>query len=178
VTRNWIRALACVALASAALATSCASKPDDSSEPRLVLGPVDPTTYETMVQPVFERRCGSIDCHGQLPRGLRVYGANGLRLPNDKGLVPGGGATTHDETYATYASIVALQPDRMNAFLLKTSRTPGDAYDLIVLSKALAIERHRGGPSLNKGEAAEQCIVRWLLGQPAQDLCTAGARPP
>jgi hypothetical protein len=164
--------IACGSLAIVA----CASAPDDSSEPRLVVAAADQTAYETIVHPVVQRRCGSIDCHGQLPRGLRVYGENGLRLANASGNTPGNGATTVEEARATYLSILALEPERTNTFLLSTQRSAEGAYDLTFLSKALELERHRGGASLAKGEPAEQCLVRWLVGAAATDACTAAMR--
>ncbi|MDB5217909.1 MAG: hypothetical protein JWO86_5836 [Myxococcaceae bacterium] len=161
-----------------ASAGGCASTPDDATTPKLALGPLDIDAYVALVHPVIERRCGSLDCHGQLPRGLRVYGQTGLRLPNDVGLVPGGGATTLAEKRATYDSIVGLQPERTNELLLKEPRTPADAYQLSVLTKATALERHRGGPSLQRGEPAEQCIVTWLVGHTDTMLCVTGAKSP
>lgn len=160
------------------VAAACASTPDDATTAKLALGPLAPDDYDALVHPVLERRCGSIDCHGALPRGLRVYGETGLRLPNDAGLVPGGGATTLAEKRATYDSIVALQPERTNALLLKEPRTAADAYQLSLLTKATATERHRGGASVVRGEPAEQCIVTWLAGHADATLCATGAKSP
>jgi hypothetical protein len=157
---------------------ACASRPDDSSVPKLAVASLDVDSYTSLVQPVFERRCGSLDCHGQLPRGLRVYGEIGLRLPNDAGLVPGGGATTPEEALATYQSIMGLQPEKMDAFLLTPGRTQTDAYQLLILTKGTAIERHRGGPAIQRGEPAEQCIVTWLLGSADPGLCATGGASP
>ncbi len=173
-----IASLVAGAIALVVVMAACASKPDDASTAKLALGPLSPDDYATLVHPVIERRCGSIDCHGSLPRGLRVYGETGLRLPNDAGLVPGGGATTLEEKRATYDSIVGLQPERTNDLLLKDPRTPADAYQLSLLTKGTATERHRGGPSLQRGEPAEQCIVTWLIGHADPMLCASGAKSP
>lgn len=159
-----------------ALVAACAASPDDSEEPRLEVAGADQATYESIVHPIVSRKCGSIDCHGQLPRGLRVYGKAGLRLPNSAGLTPDDGETTPDEAHATYLSILSLEPERMNEFLLSTPRTAEGAYELTFLSKALERERHRGGASLAKGEPAEQCITRWLIGQPAAEACAAALK--
>ena len=88
------------------------------------------------------------------------------------------GTTTPDEINANYASIVGLQPEKINEFLAKSPRTSDDAYQLIILAKPLELEKHKGGPALTKGEPAEQCIIAWLVGtrvDPA--LCAAGAKP-
>ena len=160
---------------------SCATEPDDGSTPKQGVSDIDPAGYYAVVQPVFERRCGSTDCHGQLPRGLRVYGASGLRLDGATGAprlrgdetVP----TTHDEARATYVSILGLQPELTDALARKSPRTPDDAYTLLVLTKPLALERHRPGAALLKGEPAERCIVSWLVGSVDAASCSAGALP-
>src|SRR5262245_21697830 len=72
----------------------------------------DPGKFRTAgVSTVFEKRCGSLDCHASLARNMRIYSSRGLRLPNDAGLVPGGGDTTLDESTANYQSILALEPE-------------------------------------------------------------------
>ena len=161
----------------AASAVSCASSPDDSKQPRLVVDSADPAAFRLGVDAVFERRCASLDCHGTDARGLRLYSANGLRLPNDQGNAPGIGPTTAEEINANYASVVGLQPEKMNAFLEKVPRTADDAYQLIILTKPLDLERHKGGAALSKGEPAEQCIVTWLTGKADQTLCAKGSAP-
>jgi hypothetical protein len=155
----------------------CASTPDDGSRPELTVTDLDRNAYQSFVQPVMERHCGSLDCHGKLPRGLRVYGEDSLRLPNDAGLTVGNGKTTADEAQATYVSIIGLQPEKMDEFARKSPRTSDDAYGLLLLSKPLAIERHRPGASLRKGEPAERCITSWLIGAVDTAACAAGAPP-
>ena len=170
----------------AAAAVACASTPDDSKDPTLAVGAppgvpsgADPTTFRTNVNAVFERRCASLDCHGSLGRGMRLYSSNGLRLPNEAGLLPGSGSTSADEINSNYASIVGLEPEKTNDFLAKSPRTPDDAYQLDILAKPLGLEKHKGGPALSKGEPAEQCIVTWLIGTPLDPaLCVQGATPP
>lgn len=160
-------------LASLLSLVGCASSPDDGSEPRLPVATLDVEAYASLVQPVLEKKCGSLDCHGQLPRGLRVYGMNGLRLPNDTGNVPGVGVTTAAETRATYVSVVGLEPEKLDALVGTQPRSRDDAYRLLLLAKPLAIERHRGGVSLRKGEPAEQCLLSWVLGRTDAAACEA-----
>src|SRR4029077_17724720 len=71
-----------------------------------ILAP-DQTEFTT-VSPVFERRCGTLDCHVQAGRPLRIFSGLGLRLPNDAGDTPGQGATTPDEIVANYRSVIGL----------------------------------------------------------------------
>jgi len=153
------------------LVAACAVEPDDGSRPKQGVSDIDPTGYAAAVQPVMERHCGSTDCHGKLPRGLQVYGQSGLRLANATG------PTTKDEARATYVSILGLQPEQTDALARKSPRTPDDAYKLLLLEKPLAIERHRPGAELRKGEPAEKCIVSWLVGGIDAASCADGAKP-
>ena len=109
------------------------------------------------VSTVFERRCGSLDCHGAVARNMRIYSANGLRLENDAGLRPGQGDTTLDEITANYQSILTLEPERSNEVI-----AGADPYELLVVKKPLELEKHKGGPVIKKGDDAETCIVGWL----------------
>ena len=152
---------------------ACASTPDDASAPRLTVAELDRDTYAVAVHPVVERKCGSIDCHGQLPRGLRVYGKNGLRLPNDAGNVPGMGPTSLEEARATYVSIVGLEPEKTNELVRQQPRSSEDGYRLLLLAKPLTLERHRGGANLRKGEPAEQCLLSWVLGHTDTASCAS-----
>lgn len=180
--RTWM-----VLAASAAFA-SCAQAPDKNAtfsvaaEAPVAPQGADPAPFNLVVNSVFERRCGSIDCHGNTARGLRIYSALGLRLPNDAGIAPGVGETTLEEVSANYASVLALQPEKMRDFLSKSPRTPDDAYQLLILSKPLGPtqggERHKGGAALGRGDAAEQCIVTWLIGTTDQAKCSLGSKPP
>lgn len=154
------------------LIAACASTPDASSSPKLGVAEIDLPTYTASVQPVVERRCGSVDCHGTLPRGLRVYGKNSLRLANDAGAIVGTGDTTPEEARTTYQSILGLEPEKTDRFAAKSPRTAEDAYDLLFLAKPLAIERHRPGASLKRGEPAERCMTSWLLGTVDATACT------
>lgn len=126
------------------------------------------------VTTVFERRCGSLDCHGTISRNMRVYSSRGLRLPNDAGLSVGQGDTSTDEVTATYQSLLTLEPEEMNKVI------EGAAPDhLLILNKPLALERHKGGQVIRRGDDAERCIESWLtndLLKPIdKDACTRAA---
>ncbi len=154
----------------------CASAPSDGSTRT---DPVDPAVFQLYVSPVFERRCGTLDCHGSPARGLRLYGSNGLRLANDNGVVAGEGTTTQAELKANYASVVGFEPEQM-ALVRKGE---ADVYSLLILKKPIRDttaggERHKGGVALVKGDPAEQCITSWLEGTTKTDLCARGSRQP
>jgi hypothetical protein len=110
------------------------------------------------VTTVFEKRCGSLDCHGSNARNLRIYSSGGLRLPNEGGLAPGQGATTIDESTANYQSIVNLEPEQTNEVIVNKA----DPHTLLVLKKPLELEHHKGGPAITRGDDSETCIVSWF----------------
>jgi hypothetical protein len=121
------------------------------------------------VSVVLERRCGTLDCHGQVGRPLRIYGQYGLRFKGDAGSVPGVQSTTATEHEANYQSVIGLQPELM------TEVVQGNAppEDLMLLRKPLQLERHKGGAVFVDGDDAETCLRSWLAGQTNFTACTA-----
>lgn len=169
-----------LALAFAALATgavtatlvACSGAPDTSATTEVAapdynqfIGKgIDPTKQAS---PSFllEQRCGTLDCHGQVGRALRIYGQDGLRFVTDAGTAPGMGGTTDIEHTANYQSVIGLQPELM------TEVVQGNAPPtvLLLLRKPLQLERHKGGQVFQgAGDAAYDCIVSWLSGQGTQ----------
>ncbi len=159
----------------AVLVAACSTAPQ-SSDRYTLTGPLpsDFTASTGGVDAVFERHCGSFDCHGNIARPLRIYSQNGLRIPNEAGILPGSAPTTPDEVTANYRSVIAVEPETMN-LVVKNS---GDPYSLLILKKPLMIENHKGGPVMNKGDDAEKCISSWISGKTDKTACTNGALPP
>ncbi len=138
--------------------TSCASPPDNKRFTE-ILQPDFPT-YKDFVDPYLQRRCGTLDCHGQPGRAYRLYGFTGFRLYNlDAGLVSGQQPTTPEEVLANYQAAVALEPEEMSR-LMATQGT--DPNKLLLLRKALRIERHKGGPAMAEDDPGYRCVVAWL----------------
>jgi hypothetical protein len=155
VVRPVLAIAATVAVVS--VATSCTVAAKDTID-RKVSTRASPGSFRTNgVSTVFEKRCGSLDCHGSLSRNMRIYSSSGLRLPNDAGLTPGNGATTLDEITANYHSIMTVEPEQTNVVA-----EGGDPYSLLILKKPLLIEHHKGGQTLRRGDDAELCISSWL----------------
>lgn len=137
---------------------SACSPPPKGELEREVSTRASPGSFRTAgVSKVFEKRCGSLDCHGSAARNMRIYSSQGLRLPNDAGLGPGAGDTTQDEITANYHSILTLEPEETNKVILG-----GDPYKLLVVKKPLELEKHKGGQTIRRGDDAERCIVSWL----------------
>jgi hypothetical protein len=126
------------------------------------------------VEAVLERRCGSLDCHGQMGRSLRIFGHYGLRLiAQDASNTPGVQTTTPTELVANYQSVLGVQPELMTA-VVQGNAPP---TSLLLLRKPLQLERHKGGPVFVQGDNAYNCIVSWLAGNTVFQACALAAAP-
>jgi len=138
--------------------------------------PFDPLGFSP-VSAVVERRCGTLDCHGQTARPLRLYGQYGLRRPelpdspnveNYAEYYSGGKEpTTLAELEDNYRSILALEPEKMALVFAKTA----DPETLTLVRKARLREKHKGGLLWNKGEPGDVCVTNWLVGNTDTTQC-------
>ncbi|HXN34286.1 MAG TPA: hypothetical protein VN894_20635 [Polyangiaceae bacterium] len=126
------------------------------------------------VHTFLERRCGTLDCHGQTGRPFRLFSMGGLRLPNDAGLLSGMGADSAMEIYANYQSLVGLQPELTTA-VVDGSEPP---TVLLVVAKPLALQTHKGGPVLARGDSGDLCLESWLSGKIDTRACTDATAVP
>jgi hypothetical protein len=110
-------------------------------------------------------RCGTLDCHGQVGRNLRLYGYGGLRLSASE--TPNADPTTNQELDACYASLVGLEPETLSEVV--TLRA--DPNQLSLVRKMRGIERHKGGQQSRQGDALDRCVVRWLTAQSDPAAC-------
>lgn len=164
---NAVRtALACSILGGAAAllaSTGCGASPDENRA--TVLLEPDFETYKQHVDGYLNRRCGTLDCHGQPGRAYRVYGQRGLRLYDyfaEEGggsLVSGVEATTEAEQRANYQAILGLEPEEMNRVVATQGEDPNK---LLFLRKPLLIERHKGGQAMAKDDPGYRCVLAWL----------------
>ena len=122
------------------------------------------------VSTFMEKRCGSLDCHGQVGRPLRLYSANGLRKNLVKG-VRDTRATQPDELLENYYATVGLEPEDIS--LARVSN--GTYTDFLLLKKPLGIEgrgvRHKGGPVLRVTDPGFECLVSWIEGTANKAKC-------
>jgi hypothetical protein len=110
--------------------------------------------------------CGTLDCHGQAGRNLRLYGGHGLRLASADD--PGGKPTTHAEYHATYWSTIGLEPEILDQVV----REGGASSDrLMMVRKARGEVKHKGGTLMQSGDGLDRCLQRWLAGQPDDAIC-------
>jgi len=107
----------------------------------------------------LENQCGGLDCHGQVGRPLRIYSTNGLRLPNDAGLVPGSGFVSSDELFANFSAAVNVEPAEMT----RVVQGLDPPTQLLLVKKPLGLERHKGGTRIVMGDDMYTCLTSWLL---------------
>jgi hypothetical protein len=163
--------------------TACEEDPGS-----VVIQCADLTTFDD-VSNVLEKRCGTLDCHGNLARPFRLYGQGGLRLATAaevtmpevaqaNGTVSGGKGTTLAEFELNWRSLCALEPERMT----QVRRGELQARELLIMRKPLGPEieggeRHKGGQLYNLGDPAYECLERWIEtdNPPVEDCLRATA---
>lgn len=136
------------ALLVAALA---ACEVDDQGE--IVLPDRDAATFAADVQPFLGSGCGSLDCHGDPGRPLRLYAVHGLRTS----AALRGEEITDDELTANVAALAAQPVERL-------------------LGKPLALAtggmKHLGGDRwADSGVAEYRCFAAWLDGDTDATAC-------
>ena len=125
----------------------------------------------TSVSPFLETGCGTLDCHGQLQRPLRIMGSYGLRLdPNDVPdpvLEP----TTVAEVDANWEAVCGLQPEQM------TQVVEGQAAPdtLLLLMKPMGLTHHKGNIVILVGDDGYTCLTSWLEGNVDDAACASAA---
>ena len=142
----------------------------------VVTPPFDPLVFRSF-SAVMERRCGTLDCHGQTSRPLRIYGQYGLRRPEPVGspnvedyaeyYSGGKQSTTLVELEDNYRSICALEPELVAQVFAKKSSPDV----LTIMRKARLREKHKGGLLWNKGESGDVCMTNWLTGSTDMSPC-------
>jgi len=157
---------------------SCAAIPDPDQR-----APAFPPDFEQFVRKdavndFMERRCGALDCHGQIGRPLRIYSELGLRKTKpDKPFTerpPVGTATTADEKLDNYLSVVNLEPEALGY----SHATKAEYRDFLLLKKPRGLEnngvRHKGGPVLREiGDPGYECLLSWIRDEVSTADCKA-----
>ena len=122
------------------------------------------------VSDAMQLHCGTLDCHGQVGRNLRLYGHYGLRLAS--GGNPLDPPTTTSEEYdASFWSVIGLEPEIMSRVAEKLIGPESRA----LVRKPRGVEMHKGGQLMTANDALDRCIVGWLTGDFQFDACNAVA---
>lgn len=127
------------------------------------------TNFERVAD-AMQPHCGTLDCHGQAGRDMRLFGGRGLRLAPDGN--PLDGDTTPAEYDATFWSVVGLEPETLTAVIQDQGADP---ERLSLIRKARGHERHKGGTLMNLGDDLDRCLTSWLVGVIAEAQCQAAA---
>jgi hypothetical protein len=125
------------------------------------------------VDDVLQASCGTLDCHGQPGRSLRLYGGRGLRLS------PQGNSaddpTTPAEYDESYFSVIGLEPEIMSEVVADQGRQP---ERLTMVRKARNLEHHKGGKIFTEGDDRDRCLTSWLGGTVDDAACRRGKETP
>lgn len=123
------------------------------------------------------RSCGSLDCHGQVGRGLRLYSETGLRMPEGRASdagdkTPGLGPITPAEVGQNYLAVVALEPELMEQVVADGGDRP---ERLLLIRKPMGYDTHKGGRIfLDVTDPGYVCLTSWLAGKVDEAQCRAG----
>jgi len=154
------RPILLVMLAFAGVAGSGCSSPDSSAR----VDPVGPDRAQFgALSRVLVFHCGTLDCHGNPNKNMRLYGYGGLRLPATDGGVfrpdEGGGDARREEVDANYDSVISLEPEIMRAVVAENGRDP---ERLSLVRKARGAEGHKGRNPFAVGDNGDRCLTSWL----------------
>lgn len=115
------------------------------------------------VSPVLEKKCGTLDCHGNDARPLRIYSQYGLRyLGGEENTEQYAGnlavPTTEAEVTRNYFAMCGLEPEK-TGFVI-AGEEPVET--LTIVRKPRLTEKHKGGRIWNQGKADDRCLATWL----------------
>ena len=169
-----------LAMSVAAMTGSCASSPDPL-RPTTIVGPsyneFKGVGQQAGVSAFLEKRCATLDCHGQVGRPLRLYSRTGLRFPDpDVQNTPGAAGTSEEELRANYQSVIGLEPELMSKLVLDP--TNNQPQSLLLVKKPRAQERHKGGQIVVIGDDGDRCVTSWLAGATDFAACLTAAQVP
>ena len=148
-----------------ACSTGVARPPTDEDQPALA-APAR-AGYEPVADALI-LTCGTLDCHGQRGRNLRLFGNHGLRLAARDD--PGGLPTNAAEYDADYWSLIGLEPETLDLVM----RTRGADPELLSLfRKPRGSDDHKGGAVMTPQDPLDRCLRSWLAGTLDEDACKA-----
>jgi hypothetical protein len=122
------------------------------------------------VADAMQPHCGTLDCHGQVGRNMRLFGSRGLRLLADAN--PADEATTPPEYDASFWSVVGLEPELMTLVIQEGGAEP---ERLSLIRKARGHEKHKGGTLMVAGDDLDSCLISWLTGPVPEARCRVAA---
>jgi len=158
--RTLVASLA--AACSAALLGACSGP---SANDTFSFTAPDGTTFPP-VSDALEIRCGTLDCHGNFYRNMRLFGIYGVRL--NTSLVTGRDPTSPDEYQRNYQSVISIEPENFASIVANH----GQGFDhWVVVLKGTNAEVHKGGQRMKKGDPTYTCLLSWVTGAVNMDAC-------
>ena len=149
----------------------CSGDLETSSPPPSHLAVPSRTDFP-QVADAMQLHCGTLDCHGQVGRNMRLYGQFGRRLdPKDD---PLNQPTSDAEYQASYWSVVGLEPEAMS-LVVQHQASPNT---LTMVRKPRGIEEHKGGVLVHPGDPLDYCIVGWVNGSFNAGACNTVVQTP
>lgn len=121
-----------------------------------------------IVSQVLERKCGTIDCHGDRARSFRLFGRNGSRL-DDGDVVGSTDGTSTAELRENRASACGLEPEQMHAVV----QGDEELETLTLIRKPRLIEAHKGGRVWVEDSPGFVCLSSWIDGSLDRAACEA-----
>lgn len=126
-----------------------------------------------LVADALQPSCGTLDCHGQRGRNLRLFGGRGLRLdPHGNSADE---ATTDAEYLASFRSLIGLEPEALDRVLSSGGHDP---ERLSLIRKARGTELHKGGVQMLPGDPLDRCLISWLSSLISRESCARVASAP
>jgi hypothetical protein len=129
------------------------------------------TNFEPVAD-AMQLHCGTLDCHGQIGRNMRLYGQFGLRL--DPKNNPLDQATTPAEYDACYGTMVGLEPEALSNVV----KHRADPESLSMIRKPRGREKHKGGQLVLEDDPLDRCMVGWVLGAIDIGACNTVVQTP
>ncbi len=180
-----ILALAALAAGTALVAPGCLS---DEELGRAAIDCPSENGFRVVSQ-VLERRCGTLDCHGDGSRPFRVYGRTGLRRPETEAsyaeLYPGGADFTQYRTGGTEpTSDREVADNRLSAcgvepeLMAEVVAGDGELESLTIVRKPRLTESHKGGFVWKEGGQGDKCLTSWIHGSVDALSCTGEIKRP
>ncbi len=151
--RNLIPKMGCLFLAFGCIES--AQVPSGSN--------LDVAFFECNIQPIVDRSCAFVACHGDPGRPLHVYSTSKVRIAGEALI---GEELTNRELCANFYSAAAhAQPDERSQLITKPTTLDGFA------------SQYHAGNYLFRADAPEaKCLLMWMKGEKS-DTATASLSP-
>jgi hypothetical protein len=124
-------------------------EPGATDVPRMLSLPA----YMHDIQPIFEGRCATLDCHGNVQRPLRMFAETGLRA---------------SDSLRNVQTPIPITPEELASNVAAANAVDGaavDPDDSVILQKPLGQMKHTGGTLwLTPDDPQAVCVRGWLAG--------------